>query len=174
MTDLLQGTPNRELRIRRGPLGCWASARPERKLIERLRLLPDSNGFRQPSRNRWWRRLLDKVQRLAREVRAPQRPALENSQSRPSWKTRVSPSALMLQSMDATDPRVSQEKATGSREQVQRDFEQRLRDPEIITRFRELLAAAEPYLGVRESRDHATNMAFTAIRLPALEPWSPN
>ena len=52
---------------------------------------------------------------------------------------------------------------------MQRDFEQRLRDPEIITRFRELLAAAEPYLGVRESRDHATNMAFTAIRLPALE-----
>ena len=76
--------------------------------------------------------------------------------------------ALVLQSVGADDPRLGQKKAIRVREQVQREFEERLRDPDIISRFRELLATAEPYLGVRESRDHATNMALTAIRLPAL------
>jgi pyruvate,water dikinase len=68
----------------------------------------------------------------------------------------------------ADDPRLSQKKAVWVRELLQREFEGRLRDPDVIRRFRELLARAEPYLGVRESRDHATNMALTAIRLPAL------
>jgi len=75
---------------------------------------------------------------------------------------------LVLQSVGATDPRLGQEKAIRVREQMQREFEKRLRDPEAIGHFRELLATAEPYLGVRESRDHATNMALTAARVPAL------
>ncbi len=75
---------------------------------------------------------------------------------------------LVLQSVGADDPRVSQRKAIMVRKQLQGEFEKRLRDPVLIKAFRALMATAAPYLGVRESRDHAINMAFTAIRVPAL------
>ncbi len=75
---------------------------------------------------------------------------------------------LVLQYVGANDPRQGQQRAITIREQVQAEFEKRLRDPKIIAEFRQLLATAEPYLGVRESRDHATVMAFTAIRVPVL------
>ena len=74
---------------------------------------------------------------------------------------------LVLQSVGATDPRLSQKKAIAVREQLQEGFEGRLRDPHI-SHFRELLATAEPYLGVRESRDHAINLALTSMRVPIL------
>jgi phosphohistidine swiveling domain-containing protein len=87
----------------------------------------------------------------------------------PSWceEPRV-PIALLLQYVEAEDPRQSQKKAITTREKVQREFEKRLGNQELIARFRELLAGAAPYLGVRESRDHAINMALTAVRVPAL------
>ncbi len=75
---------------------------------------------------------------------------------------------LVLQYVDAKNPRLGQQRAITVRVELQAEFEKRLRDPKIIGEFRQLLATAEPYLGVRESRDHATVMAFTAIRVPVL------
>ncbi len=167
VTDLLQGTPT--LSLESGAalwevaqlLGENAAAfdclrqRPDRDGLAGLLDVDDGGGFLTRF-NDWL-------------AQYGQRNGSFSELAEPTWleDPRVA-ILLVLQSVGATDPRLAQEKAIRVREQMQREFEKRLRAPGVIGHFRELLTTAEPYLGVRESRDHATNMALTAARVPAL------
>jgi pyruvate,water dikinase len=75
---------------------------------------------------------------------------------------------LAVQYASSEDPRQSQQKAITTRLALQHEFEQQLGSPELVETFRKLLSDASPYLGVRESRDHAVNMALTSLRAPTL------
>ncbi len=167
VTDLLQGTPTESLE---SGAALWEVAQvlgQNPAALDRLRQNPDAEGLAgltdisdtgdfRTRFNQW----LDKY---------GHRNGSFGELAEPTWFEDPSVAVgLVLQYVAAQDPRLGQKKAIQVREQIQQEFEKRLRDPELIEPFRQLLATAEPYLGVRESRDHATNMALTAIRLPAL------
>jgi phosphohistidine swiveling domain-containing protein len=167
VTDLLQGTPSVSLE---SGAALWDVAQvlaQNADAFERLRRHPDFEGLASlleiDGGGAFVTRFNDWLTKYG------QRNGSFGELAEPTWfeDPRVA-IGLVLQSVGAYDPRLSQKKAIRVRELLQREFEGRLRAPDIISRFRELLATAEPYLGVRESRDHATNMALTAIRLPAL------
>ena len=167
VTDLLQGTPTESLE---SGAALWDVAQvlaQNSDALERLERRPDFEGLASlrdiDSAGDFLTRFNDWLAEYGH------RNGSFGELAEPTWfeDPRVA-IGLILQSMGANDPRLGQKKAISVREQMQRQFENRLRDPDLISRFRELLATAEPYLGVRESRDHATNMALTAIRLPAL------
>ena len=167
VTDLLQGTPTVSLE---SGAALWDVAQvlgQNADVFERLRRQPDFEGLASlleiDGGGDFVTRFNDWLTKYGH------RNGSFGELAEPTWfeDPRVA-IGLVLQSVGADDPRLSQKRAIRVREQLQGEFEGRLRDPDIISRFRELLATAEPYLGVRESRDHATNMALTAIRLPTL------
>ena len=167
VTDLLQGTPTESLE---SGAALWDVAQAlalNATALERLRLRPDSSGLASLIEIEGGREFLTRFNDWL--TKYGHRNGSFGELAEPTWLEDPHVAiGLMLQSLDAADPRLSQKKAIRVRELVQQEFEQCLRDPDVINHFRELVAVAEPYLGVRESRDHATNMAFTAIRLPAL------
>jgi pyruvate,water dikinase len=165
--DLLQGFPTASLE---SGAALWEVARilaANPALLDRLRKQPNRSGLEGLAEfdggaafvagfDEW----LDRYGR---------RNGTFGEMAEPSWleEPRVAIS-LVVHYAAAEDPRESQQKAIDTRLSLQQEFEGRLGSPELIATFRAFLADAAPYLGVRESRDHAVNMALTALRVPAL------
>ena len=167
VTDLLQGTQTESLE---SGAALWDVAQvlgQNADVLEHLRRQPDSEGLTSLSKIEGSGDFLARFDDWL--TKYGHRNGSFGELAEPTWYEDPGVAlGLALQYVGVDDPRLGQQRAIKVRELVQEEFEKRLKDVELVKSFRELLALAEPYLGVRESRDHATNMALTAIRVPAL------
>jgi pyruvate,water dikinase len=167
VTDLLQGTPTESLDSGAALWDVAQILKHNPALLDRLRAEPDAEGLKNLGSLDGGAEFITAF--LAWLDRYGHRNGSFGELAEPSWieEPRV-PLALAIQYTTEIDPRQGKQKAIDQRKAVQESFERQLGDPELIERFRDLLTAASPYLGIRESRDHAVNMFLIALRVPAL------